>query len=168
MKIIYECVAKKLPPSEMRIFPFGKQLRGWCAKYLLDSCGKNVNIEKGANFAQHVELGDYSGIGINASIAPYVTIGANVMMGPECIIYTRNHEFRDTQRPMCQQGFQEHKRVIICDDVWVGGRVVILPGVTIGKGSIIGAGSVVTKDVPEYSIVAGNPAVVKKKRTHIQ
>lgn len=56
------------------------------------------------------------------------------------------------------------KPVIICDDVWVGANSVILPGITIGKGAVVGAGSVVTKDVPAYAIVMGNPAKIKKYR----
>jgi maltose O-acetyltransferase len=64
---------------------------------------------------------------------------------------------------MCEQGFYEEKPVVI-DDVWIGGHVIILPGVHIGKGAIVGAGAVVTKDVPEYAIVGGSPAKVIKYR----
>ncbi len=65
------------------------------------------------------------------------------------------------------QGFSEEKAVVIGDDVWIGGRVIILPGVHVGSHSIIGAGAVVTKDVPEWAIVAGNPAIVKKYRKEL-
>ena len=68
-------------------------------------------------------------------------------MGPEVIIFTRNHKFSDLSIPMTKQGYQETKQVIIEDGVWIRGRSVILPGVKIGKGSIIGVGSVVTKDI---------------------
>lgn len=91
-------------------------------------------------------------------------IGSHVMMGPEVYIYTQNHNFSRIDIPMDQQGWTEEKPVTIDDDVWIGARVTILPGVIIGKGSIIGASAVVTKDVPPYSVVAGNPAVVVKKR----
>ena len=73
-------------------------------------------------------------------------------------------KFDDVTTTMRGQGFQEEKPVHIGDDVWIGGRVIILPGVHIGSHSIIGAGAVVTKDVPEWAIAAGNPAVVKKYR----
>ena len=86
------------------------------------------------------------------------------MMGPDCIIYTRNHKIDDVTVPMNTQGNAEEKPVTIGDDVWIGGRVIILPGVKIGSHSVVGAGSVVTKDVPEWSIAAGNPATVKKYR----
>jgi maltose O-acetyltransferase len=87
------------------------------------------------------------------------------MMGPDVVIHTRNHRHDRIDIPMCQQGFGEMKPVIIEDDVWLGERVIILPGVTIGKGSIIGAGAVVAKNVPPYSIAVGNPALVVKKRS---
>ena len=163
-QIIYDCVAKKLPESYSYVKIGQASLRAFCAKLILTECGKNVNIEKGAVFSSKVHLGDNSGIGINASLGGTCYIGKNVMMGPQCVIYSRNHRFDNTEVPMCEQGFYDEKPVYIGDDVWIGGRVTILPGVNVGSHSIIGAGSVVTKDVPEWSIVAGNPAVVKKYR----
>lgn len=65
---------------------------------------------------------------------------------------------------MNKQGFSEEKPVFIGNDVWIGGHVIILPGVNVGNGSIIGAGSVVTRDVPDYAIVGGNPAQIIKFR----
>ena len=88
-------------------------------------------------------------------------IGKNVMMGPECLIYTRNHRFDKTK--LKYDGYTETRPVIIKDDVWIGARVIILPGVSIGRGSTVGAGAVVSKSVPEYSVVVGNPAKVVKK-----
>ena len=161
---IYHLLAKHLPRSN-HIFNIGqKKLRYMCAKLILDNCGKDVNVEKNAFFSSKVSIGDHSGIGVRASIGGTCIIGKDVMMGPDCIIYTRNHKFDDCSLPMRLQGHQEEKPVIIGDDVWIGGRVIILPGVKIGSHSIIGAGSVVTKDVPDYAIVAGNPAMVKKYR----
>ena len=80
------------------------------------------------------------------------------MMGTDVIIITRNPRFDRTDIPMMEQGFEEERPVYIGNDVWIGDRVLILPGVHIGDGSIIAAGAVVTKDVPPYSIVAGVPA----------
>jgi maltose O-acetyltransferase len=79
-------------------------------------------------------------------------------------ILTRNHAFVDTSRPMRDQGAGEISPVTISDDVWIGMRVIILPGVTIGRGAIIGAGAVVTKDVPPYCVAVGNPARVVRNR----
>lgn len=85
-------------------------------------------------------------------------------MGPDCIALTQNHAFDRVDIPMIQQGLQEEKKINIGNDVWIGQRVIILPGVTIGDGAIIGAGSVVTKNVNDYDIVAGNPARVIRNR----
>jgi len=86
------------------------------------------------------------------------------MMGPQVIFYTRNHTFSRTDIPMSEQGFEPTRPITICDDVWIGVRAMFLPGVTVGRGAIIGAGAVVTKDVPEWAIVAGNPARVVRFR----
>ena len=161
---LYHTIGKRLPISYSKFNIGQRKFRAFCGRLMLDKCGKKVNIEKGAVIGAHVELGDNSGIGINSNIGSYCVIGKDVMMGPECIIYTANHKFDDLDKPMRSQGFQEVKPVRIGDDVWIGGRVTILPGVQIGNHSIIGAGAVVTKDVPEWAIVAGNPAVVKKYR----
>ncbi len=162
--MLYNGFAKYLPTSFSPIKIGQKKLRAFCGKMIIQKCGRNVNIERGAVFSSKVELGNNSGIGINASIGGKCIIGDDVMMGPECIIYTRNHKFDDTKATMRGQGFQEVKTVYIGNDVWIGGRVIILPGVHIGSHCIIGAGSVVTKDIPDWAIVAGNPAVVKKYR----
>lgn len=132
--------------------------RGFSGKLILKKCGKKVNIEKGAKFSSEVELGDYSGIGVNARLNGKVVIGNYVMMGPNCTCITRNHCFESLELPMAKQGFTETRPIIIDNDVWVGANVTILPGVHIGTGSIIGAGAVVTKDVEPYSIVGGVPA----------
>lgn len=163
-RILYNLIAIHMPLSFSK-YSFGsRKLRAFCGKLILDKCGENVNIEKGASFGEHVSLGDNSGIGVNATISNYVTIGKNVMMGPDCLVYTSNHKFDNIEIPMCQQGFSEPKPVVIGDDVWIGARVIILPGVKIGQGSVIGAGSVVTKDVEEYTVVGGNPARLLKRR----
>ena len=161
---LYFHVAIKKPSSYSRKGRFAHKLRERTARKFLVYVGKDVNIEKGALITSSMEIGDRSGVGINAVMHGKVIIGKDVMMGPECIIYTRNHAFSRTDIPMNQQGFSEEKPVIIGDDVWIGGRVTILPGVHIGNGAIIGAGAVVTKNVPEYAIVGGNPAKVLKYR----
>lgn len=86
------------------------------------------------------------------------------MMGPEVTIMTSSHNTLRTDIPMCKQGYLPKEKVIIKNDVWIGKRVVIMPGVTIGNGVIIGACAVVTKDVPDYAVVAGVPAKIIKYR----
>lgn len=126
--------------------------------------GKNVDIERGATFSRRTEIGNNSGIGVNCRLQGEVIIGDNVMMGQDCLIYTSNHEFSRIDIPIQQQGYQAEHKVTIGNDVWIGARVIILPGVTIGNGVIVGAGAVVTKDVPDYMIVAGNPAKIIRER----
>ena len=156
--------ASKLPESWTKIQIGQKAIRALCGKLILEKCGKNVNIEKGAIFPSSVELGDNSGIGTNARINGKVIIGNDVMMGANVSIFSRNHKFSDINIPMNQQGFTEELPVIIGNDVLIGANVIILPGVKIGTGSVVGAGDVVTKDVEEYTVVGGNPAAVLKRR----
>lgn len=164
-KILYNFVGKHMPLSDGKFSLGSKKVRAFCGKLILKQCGKNVNIERGAQFSSEVSLGDNSGIGINAQIPAHVTIGNNVMMGPYCMMFTSNHNIDDLTVPMCQQGATEPQPIVIEDDVWIGARVIILPGVRVGTGSVIGAGSVVTRDVEPYSIVGGNPAKLIRKRS---
>lgn len=156
--------AQYLPESTAAVKIGQKQLRALCGRLILAKCGCKVNIEKGAKFGSSVELGNHSGIGVNARICGRCIIGSDVMMGPECMIYTFNHCVDRIDIPMNRQGFTKEKPVIIEDDVWIGARVTILPGVHIGKGSIVAAGAVVTHDVLPYSIVAGVPAKLVRMR----
>jgi maltose O-acetyltransferase len=86
------------------------------------------------------------------------------MFGPEVLIIAQNHRYSSIETPMRLQGNLPPYPVTIEDDVWIGARVIVLPGVAIHKGAIIGAGAVVTKDVPPYAICVGNPARVVKYR----
>ena len=90
------------------------------------------------------------------------------MMGTDCVIITRSHRHDRTDIPMMDQGFEEERPVFVGNDVWLGDRGIILPGVHIGDGCIIGAGSVVTRDIPPYSVAAGIPAKVIKDRKNAE
>ncbi len=158
--LTYDLIAVHLPASHQK-WSFGaKTLRAFCARHMLTSCGENVNVERHARFGRGVTLGDRSGIGINASIGEQTHIGSDVMMGPDCVIYTRNHRFDRLDIPMREQGYGPVEPVEIGDDCWIGGRVTILPGVHVGNGAVIAAGAVVTKDVPPYAVVGGVPAKI--------
>ena len=84
------------------------------------------------------------------------------------MFFTANHGIGDLSVPMWRQKSSAPKPIVIGNDVWIGARVIILGGVHVGDGSVIGAGSVVTRDVEPYSIVAGNPAKLIRKRTRQQ
>lgn len=89
-----------------------------------------------------------------------VTIGENVFIGPFCGFYTATHPMNYTDR---NKGLEKALPIKVGDNCWFGANVSVMPGVTIGSGCVIAAGSVVTEDVPDNSMVAGVPAIVKKK-----
>jgi acetyltransferase-like isoleucine patch superfamily enzyme len=92
-----------------------------------------------------------------------ITIGNHVLCGQMVSIHAGNHVFSDPRRLISEQGIT-HKGVVIEDDCWIGAKVAILDGVTIGRGSVIGAGAVVTRSLPPFSVAAGNPARIIRVR----
>ena len=92
-----------------------------------------------------------------------ITIQDNVMFGMGVHIYVNNHKFTDKDIPIIDQGYTPSKDVLIKNGAWIGANCIILPGVTIGINSVVGAGSVVTKSIPDYSVAVGIPARVIKK-----
>jgi len=168
-RVYYYLVAQYLPNTANPIFPGRRCItRAVILKILAKSVGHNVNFENNVRVDvwHEVVVGNDSGIGMNARIG-VVTIGDNVMMGPDCVILSANHLTSDLTIPMSQQGMAGHQRVVIGNDVWIGQRVIILPGVKIGNGVIIGAGAIVTKDIPAFAIVVGNPGRIIKFRNII-
>lgn len=101
-------------------------------------------------------------IGIGSIVIGPVTIGRGSVCAQHCFISGESHQYQDVTKNFRQQDF-DIKPVAIGEDVWIGSNCVIVPGVTIGKKSVIGAGSVVTKDVPAFSLAVGNPAKVVKQ-----
>ena len=130
---------------------------------LFGSVGKNLSIKPGfrCDLGINIHIGDNFLTNYNVMILDMasVTIGNNVWIGPNVGIFAVAH-------PMEAAGRRDilgiAKPITIGDDVWIGGNATVLMGVTIGKNAIIGAGSVVTHDVPENAVVAGNPARVIK------
>jgi len=116
-------------------------------------------------------IGEGLVMGNNSNIGPYnyigcsgkITIGNNVMLAPRVSIYAENHVFENPNITIKAQGVTK-MNVVIEDDCWIAANAIILAGVTIGKGSVVAAGSVVNEDVPAFSVVAGVPARVIKSR----
>lgn len=108
--------------------------------------------------------GAYTYIGPNAWICPNVQIGNYVMFGPNCAILGGDHNYGISGYPIIFSGRPDTPPTVICDDVWIGYSTIIMAGVTIGRGSIVAAGSIVTKNVDPYTIVGGNPAKFIKRR----
>ena len=117
-----------------------------------------VTIDNGVG---HVHIGDHSRIGIHNTIIGPVFIGNQVILAQNITISGLNHTYHDISKPIVKQGITTSP-VIIEDETWIGANTVITSGVHIGKHCVIGAGSVVTKDIPDHSVAVGNPAKVVK------
>lgn len=125
--------------------------------------GNGVRIGRGCFLSAEdgkLELAD------EAALSPHVHVGADhglirigrqTAIGPGTVIRAANHRFADVSRPIMRQG-HEYGEIIIEDDVWIGANCVITPNVRIGRGAVVGAGAVVTRDVPPYTVVGGVPA----------
>jgi len=109
-----------------------------------------------------VIIGDRTKIGLSNTIIGPVTIGNDIRLAQNITLSGLNHNYTDVNLPIHVQGVSTAP-IVIEDEAWIGANVVVLAGVTVGKHCIIAAGSVVTKDVPPYSVAVGNPARVLKK-----
>lgn len=116
------------------------------------------------DYGCNIKLGEriYANFNLTILDCSLVTIGDRVMFGPNVSIFAATHETDVRSR---RDNIEFAQPVAIRDDCWIGGHCVILPGVTIGEGCTIGAGSVVNKDIPAWSVAMGNPARVVKKVT---
>lgn len=139
---------------EARINPRGSQL----------TIGARSKVAPGACIQGPVTIGEDCTLNIYSLLIGQpdggpITIGNGVRIAPYVMMFASNHIFADTDIPIFKQG-NEAAPITIEDDVWVGGKVMIIAGVRIGHGSVIGAGAVVTKDIPPWSIAVGVPARV--------
>ncbi len=144
----------------------GARLNRLLVKRIFRKCGEGVNIRPRVYFGsgRNISIGHHSMLGQDSIIGSLaeVVIGNDVMMGPEVLIYTSNHGM-DPGIPMRLQPLHLAP-VHIGNDVWIGARSIILPGVTIGDGAVLAAAAVVASDVPANAIVGGVPAKVLKYR----
>lgn len=133
------------------------------AAYLLAQVGEGVDIRPPlrVDYGHNISIGKGSWVNYGLTVldvAP-VAIGADVLIGPNCSLYTAIHPTEPGPR---RAKWESSAPITIEDNVWLGGSVVVCPGVTIGENSIIGAGAIVTRDIPANSIAVGNPARVIK------
>ena len=154
-KFLYKTIGHVLPSGGI-----GKRFRAFTGRLMFTKVGTSLNLEKYVKAAYTIEIGNHSGIGENAYIQGKTHIGDYVMMAKNVRIFTRNHNFSRLDMPMCEQGIQQEKPVIIGNDVWIGDSAMLLPGTRIGNGVIIGGGAVVRENIPDYAIVVGNPAQI--------
>ncbi|MFC1632015.1 acyltransferase [Candidatus Omnitrophota bacterium] len=177
---MYKKVNKKKHILEVLRYGFGlralKTLLRRYAWYVHDHIASVSQMKKGENYRIHptasLRCGRSISLGENSHINQYcciwasensrIVLGDNLLMGPGVKIFSSNHSAK-LGIPMNQQEWVE-KDVLIGNDVWLGANVVVVPGVKIGDGSLVAAGAVVTKDVPENSIVGGVPAKLIKAR----
>jgi len=160
---LYVVFFKNTPEDYRPYCLFFPKIRQFLVSNYLKKCGRNLRVKKGAEISLNSTVGDFSELGTNAIIQANVSIGNHVIMGPDIKIYSRNHKFESLDIPMQLQG-KNYYNTIIESDVWIGANVIITAGCRVGNHSIIAAGSVVTKDVPDYAIIGGVPGKIIKFR----
>lgn len=152
-KTVLHEINRLSPADDDRRYELFRQILGNVKdQFIIESpfhCDYGYNIELGENF--------YMNVNCVILDEAKVTFGDNVFIAPNCAFYTAGHPFDVEQR---NRGLEYAKPITVGNNVWIGGNVVVLPGVTIGDNCTIGAGSVVTKDIPANSLAVGNPCKV--------
>ena len=133
------------------------------AKYSTIQCtGVIRSLGSGLKIGDNSAVGAYSFLGAQGGI----TIGRDVIMGPRVSFHAENHKYDNLRLPIRLQG-ETRRGIVVENDCWIGAGAIILDGVHIETGCVVAAGSVVTKDVPPFSIVAGSPARIIKRRKNL-
>jgi maltose O-acetyltransferase len=162
---LYYGVASRLPDAPFPPGGLWRRARGALCKAFLASTGDWINVGRHVYLGRgaNVRLGEGSGFGRGCRVFA-ADIGRGVMVAPEVVFLGRNHRYDDPGRPIGEQGPGPLEVPVVEDWAWIGYRAIILPGRRVGRGAIVGAGAVVTRDVAPFDIVAGNPATVVGSR----
>lgn len=156
---LYRGFASRLP-NRPRIF---RRVRSFFASGYCVDVSRKANINRNVRLSPDVTIAPHGGVGANSELSGEVHIGAHVTMGPGCVFITGDHpvpgdygNFRDHT--------PTHRAISIEEDAFIGARVLLLPGVTVGRGAVVGAGAVVAKNVAAGAVVVGNPAKEIRRR----
>ncbi|VVB52532.1 2,3,4,5-tetrahydropyridine-2,6-dicarboxylate N-acetyltransferase [uncultured archaeon] len=166
--VVYYGFVWKIPRFPAPVFAC--RVRAAVCRFIFSKCGEDVFIEKGVffGFGSGIEIGSHSALGVRAEVmgagrcGGRLIIGDYVQMGPDIAFLTIEHTLEDF--PYKPDTPHRALKIVVEDEVFIGMRAIILPGVTIGRGAVVGAGAVVTKDVPPYAVVGGVPARVIRMR----
>jgi maltose O-acetyltransferase len=163
----YYGLAQRLPAWPGPVGRLGFRARRLLAARLLGSCGPALNLHAHVSFGsgRHLHAANNVGIGQGTVFNGRgdVFLGAHLTMGPGCLFLTGSHGVA-SRRPLREQAAIVSP-IRVGEDVYLGARVILLPGVTVGDGAVVGAGAVVSRDVEPYTIVAGNPIRVIGRRS---
>ena len=157
-------VCKELCAEYNRLMPSQKEERRQLLKKLLGKTGKEFHIEQNfwCDYGYNIEIGEnfYANHNLVILDGAKVTFGDNCFVAPNCGFYTAGHPLDAEIR---KSGLEDALPITVGNDVWIGGNVCVMPGVTIGDNVVIGGGSVVTKDIPSGVVAVGNPCRPIKK-----
>lgn len=157
--------AKEMCYAYNQLLPSKKEERKQILKELLGKVGEHYLIEQPfhCDYGSYITIGEnfYANYNLTILDVNSVTFGDNVLIGPNCSFFAAGHPLEPELR---KAGWEFGKPIQVGNNVWFGGNVTVLPGVTIGDNAVIGAGSVVTKDIPADCVAVGNPCRVMRKR----
>lgn len=157
--LLYYAFAYYLPDQS---FPGGRRfrrVREVLCRQIFAEAGRGIKIESHVFFAdgRFVRIGPNSGIGTGSRVYGAI-IGEGVIVAPNALFLKENHRYDNLDAPIDGQGYTAIALPVVEDWAWIGERAIILPGRKVGRGAVIGAGAVVTRDVEPFTIVGGNPA----------